>query len=376
MKEKALVVGGGVIGISTAIVLHALGYEVEIASEQFLWEHSTDPTFASIYPAASVIPHSVGGDTKKLYETSYTVFKQLANLHPSIVRKQRHLELTEGAFESKDYYDWVDAERLSEFAPLWGLKTPIRDGATHVDGVGFEIFFVEMPAYKEWLKGTIKRLQIKLTRKKVDRYVLSEVPGRYNAICNCLGMHGPTLVEDDEGIEGLAGILVRIPVDELLKNPVTHSPISYNYLFDGVEAYSYPRSHDVLFGGTRIPIDINHDPVTMLKAYFDLRRINYSYINNIPVPKYIIEVNQQLYSQLYDVDLQFDRSRAILGLRPVRKRGVRLDIAKEVVVNNYGYGGAGVTLSWGGALEAARLVETEVDFQGVLRKLNDVFQSA
>ncbi|MBX2821059.1 MAG: FAD-binding oxidoreductase [Rhodothermaceae bacterium] len=366
--------GGGVIGVSTAIVLHALGYEVEIASEQFLWEHSVDPTFASVYPAASVIPHSVGGDTKKLYEGSAIVFDLFAKALPHIVRKQKHVELTEGTFEKKDYYEWIGAERMPAGDSLWGLKAPRRKGAARVEGVGFDIYFIEMPDYKEWLKESIQRLQIKRTRQKIDRHVLSNATEKYEVVCNCLGMHGPTLVEDveDGAMEGLAGVLVSIPVEGLLMNPSVHSPISYNYLFEGVEAYSYPRSRDVVLGGTRIPIDQKQDPTAQLKAYFDQQRIEYRYINTIPVPDYIIEVNQELYSQLYGVDLNIDNARAILGLRPVRKQGVRLDVSEAGIVNNYGYGGAGVTLSWGGALEAARLVGTEPDLQEVRDKLSQI----
>lgn len=49
----------------------------------------------------------------------------------------------------------------------------------------------------------------------------------------------------------------------------------------------------------------------------------------------------------------------VAGLRPHRPSGIRLEaerIGEKLVVHNYGHGGAGVTLSWGSAEEAAALL--------------------
>jgi D-amino-acid oxidase len=51
-----------------------------------------------------------------------------------------------------------------------------------------------------------------------------------------------------------------------------------------------------------------------------------------------------------------------VGLRPYRPR-VRLETERlpdgALCVHNYGHGGAGVTVSWGCALEAVRLLDGE-----------------
>jgi D-amino-acid oxidase len=49
----------------------------------------------------------------------------------------------------------------------------------------------------------------------------------------------------------------------------------------------------------------------------------------------------------------------VVGLRPYRKEGVRLEIDKEVhsLIHNYGHGGEGFLLSWGCAVEIAELVK-------------------
>jgi D-amino-acid oxidase len=52
--------------------------------------------------------------------------------------------------------------------------------------------------------------------------------------------------------------------------------------------------------------------------------------------------------------------RTVVGLRPLRPLGIRLDleqIAEKYIVHNYGHGGSGFTLSWGSAEEAANLAD-------------------
>lgn len=52
----------------------------------------------------------------------------------------------------------------------------------------------------------------------------------------------------------------------------------------------------------------------------------------------------------------------LLGIRPVRKPTFRLEterIGQKAIVHNYGHGGAGITMSWGCAVEVLRLVRLE-----------------
>lgn len=51
-----------------------------------------------------------------------------------------------------------------------------------------------------------------------------------------------------------------------------------------------------------------------------------------------------------------------VGVRPVRQSGIRIEkqiIESKTIIHNYGYGGSGLTVSWGGASNVAALVEKE-----------------
>lgn len=50
-----------------------------------------------------------------------------------------------------------------------------------------------------------------------------------------------------------------------------------------------------------------------------------------------------------------------VGLRPYRASGIRIDLENyegKSIIHNYGHGGAGISLSWGSAMEAIALAET------------------
>ena len=52
-----------------------------------------------------------------------------------------------------------------------------------------------------------------------------------------------------------------------------------------------------------------------------------------------------------------------VGVRPFRKSGVRLEVeplSEKLIIHNYGYGGSGLTLSWGGAEIALDLLDQEI----------------
>ncbi len=100
--------------------------------------------------------------------------------------------------------------------------------------------------------------------------------------------------------------------------------------------YVVPRSKDCILGGTadEDAWDTEPDPATAAEI---LRRCS------------------RLEPRLVDAEILEHK----VGLRPGRPE-VRLDIEETgavPVVHNYGHGGSGVTLSWGCAEEAVKLVQ-------------------
>tara|TARA_R110002095_G_scaffold178067_1_gene155388 strand:+ start:262 stop:522 length:261 start_codon:yes stop_codon:yes gene_type:complete len=59
MKKNVAVIGAGVSGITTAVLLQHLGFRVSIYSNKLPFTSEKTPSFASRFPSASIIPHSV-----------------------------------------------------------------------------------------------------------------------------------------------------------------------------------------------------------------------------------------------------------------------------------------------------------------------------
>jgi D-amino-acid oxidase len=115
------------------------------------------------------------------------------------------------------------------------------------------------------------------------------------------------------------------------------------FIGDGDEthelAYVFPHQGRVVLGGTEIAGDWSLDPRP--------------------------ETAQRILADCTAIDPRLRAARILghrVGLRPARPR-VRLEAEDGhargpgcLVVHNYGHGGGGITLSWGCAREAARLV--------------------
>jgi len=99
MKAKKItVIGGGVIGITTAISLQEHGYKTTLITHLRADEshpHGSLPEFATLFPAACIVPHTVEmADLLEVFDISQREFMHLATIPEAGVRWQPHYELT------------------------------------------------------------------------------------------------------------------------------------------------------------------------------------------------------------------------------------------------------------------------------------------
>ena len=100
-RRPICVIGGGVSGLTTAIVLNLLGYRVRLLTEDIIANRPDagvprEPMFASLYPAASIIPHTVAISGLDWHiRTSMRFYSALQFSAVSGVRRQRHFEIFE-----------------------------------------------------------------------------------------------------------------------------------------------------------------------------------------------------------------------------------------------------------------------------------------
>ncbi len=406
-RQSTLIIGGGISGVTTGIVLQMLGFSTRIACAHWLGDAQNgqsparcDPRFASLYPAASVIPHTVHiEDTDWHLRSSLRIFSCLQQYRNDLVRLQKHFEIFESPRSVEPY-----ARLMPHFAEVTpgqgGLKNfPRRQPQRPVYGWSFEALFVEMPAYRQFLANLYLELGGTVDRRIIHRDSLRSSSAEI--IMNCAGAWGPVLFDDAIASCFVKGILVRVDTGGLMpRHSESGELFSYNYHPDAsvyatpdgasADVYFYPRSDVCLLGGTRLCSDpltsqsigsLASETATNVESQWHGEQYSGATISiplegsldqTVAVPAPIIELNTALVQGLTNFDLSQRPMTAMIGYRHRRER-VRLESQPwhdHRVIHNYGHGGAGVTLSWSSAVRAAQWAASDLDVEEILQRVS------
>lgn len=304
----AVVVGAGISGLSTALLLREAGWRVRIVAE-----HA--PVESTSYLAAAVwFPTRVGPRDRVLGwgRRSYEVFAEQAALGvPGVIMRESLALYREPPATPwwADAVGGVRAARPGELPP----------GYRH--GLRYAVPLVEMPEYLPWLRARFEAAGGSLTEGRVD--ALAPVA---DVVVNCSGLGARRLVPDPSVIP-VRGQIVRVA------NPgLTISVRDEGH--PGGRAYVHPRTTDCILGGTldENVWDATPDPATA---------------------RAILDRCADLVPRLRGARVLED----IAGLRPARPEvRVERDPDRPWLVHNYGHGGAGITLCWGCAEDVVALV--------------------
>lgn len=358
------ILGGGVNGVTTGLLLQLLGYGTAIYTRRRADAARGEdvPTFASLYPAASIIPHAVTvDDPAHHFDLSQSFFEVLRQSGTCGVRLQRHFELFESPTSPPDY---LSSAHDVDLLPETGTDAPgipRRPAADAVYGWRYRCYFAETPTYLARLFALYETTGGRVKERTLTRDGLADLPE--DAFVNALGVGGPRLFEDDRPHSVLRGTLVHVSPP----GPVLHEGemVSYNYrpspeaypTPDGTPGglYVYPRSDAWLLGGSKRPGTLDGDDQwSGPPLACDTMRVSG---REIPAP--IVRENASILQELLDVDVTRHPMQSTVGYRFARDldgEGVRLDTDSaddRLVVHNYGHGGAGVTLSWSCAVRVA-----------------------
>ena len=312
-----LVIGAGVSGLTTAVHLAETGRHVK------LWSAEPPESTTSMAAGAMWGPYLVEPLDKVRVWSSRTleVLRRLATVPDSGVRLVDGVEASRTPVAPPEWADQLEGFRMCQ-------PNELPDG--FVTGWRFIAPLVDMPAYLAYLRHRLAAAGGTIEIHRIDH--LDELAGVARVVVNCTGIGARDLVPDPE-LTAIRGQLVIIGNPGITEFFAEDTGLSPDLL------HIYPHGDTVVLGGVAVTGDCNLRPDPAVAAAILSR---------------CVEVDPRLR----DAPVLDHR----VGLRPTRPQ-VRVEaqhINDTILIHNYGHGGAGVTLSWGCAVEVAQLSRTAV----------------
>ncbi|TQO34122.1 D-amino-acid:oxygen oxidoreductase (deaminating) [Streptomyces cavourensis] len=302
-----IVVGGGVIGLTTAVTLAERGLRVRV------W--SRDPAGATTSAVAGALwwPYRIEPAERVGIWSLETlaVYEELA-----AAPEETGVRLVPGLH---------GGERFSALGP-WAAE--LRDAVEVAEGLRVVLPLLDMPVHLAWLERRLVAAGGAVERRAVTGF--AEAAERSPVVVNCTGLGARELVPDP-GMRAVRGQLV------LVENPGIEEWFTEADPASEATTYFFPQPGRLVLGGTARADDERPEP-------------------DAAVAREIVARCARVRPEIADARVLGHR----VGLRPVREGGVRIEVGAlpggGLLVHNYGHGGAGVTVAWGCARAAAALV--------------------
>ncbi|OBZ85612.1 D-amino-acid oxidase [Choanephora cucurbitarum] len=336
-QGKVNVIGAGVIGLTTALLLRQKGYSVTIIANHFPGDSDIEYTS----PCAGARWRTVAPNSDLRLQhydaVSFKTFWELAKSHAA--------ETGIMIVSAYDYYEHVtDDTKNPWFKGLVPTFQFIDKSELPKDiaiGYHYATVLVNPLVYLPWLLKQYLLLGGKHRRQKIN-CISEAMDDDIDIVVNCTGVGA----RDLEGVNDKTVVPVR-GQNVLIKAPHVRKAVYIN-TSKGC-TYIIPRSDGtVVLGTTRD--EGNCDPNVNSEVTQEILQRAYKYCPDLSLQRKGVQ------------DLKVIKN--IVGLRPSRAGGPVLKNQyynspsgkQTLITHNYGHGGAGYQSSWGTAQEAVRLV--------------------
>lgn len=220
---QAAVLGGGVVGLSTARVLQERGWGVTIYAQHFATETTSNWAGAQFAPSGVTTNNSA--ELADMTRRSAVRYGRLAKLNVGVSAKLNYTTPRGGGALNNVPRDLLPSRTL-ERLPFAGVNQAGRVHATYL---------IEPPLYLPWLVGEVRRAGGQtITRSFADASDALRVP--QPAVVNCLGLGAGTVFNDAQMLP-IRGQLIHLEPQNL-PYMVSHG------------GYLFARSDCVVLGGS------------------------------------------------------------------------------------------------------------------------------
>jgi D-amino-acid oxidase len=300
---RIIVVGGGVVGMTSAVRCAEAGHEVEV------WAAAFSPGTTSDVAGAIWWPYHVASDRAEQWgERTYLHLSEASREAKSGVRVVEGVEI-----HRTERMKWPAWARFARgFRDLQATELPPQCAG----GFTYSVPVIDTTAYLAYLAS---RLEASGGTRRVRRVrSLEEALAEADAVIHCAGL-GARELAGDPSVHAVRGEILRVEpagADRFVLDD--QDPAGITYLL--------PRGREWVLGGTSEEGEESLAP-------------------NAEIARAILARCAHWCPALKDAKVISH----LVGLRPARPT-VRLELektARGAIVHNYGHGGAGVTLAWG-----------------------------
>ena len=301
---RVTVLGAGVSGLTTAVVLEREGHDVEVVA--------SEKGVATTSGAAGAVwfPFHVGPPERAVVwaRTTRERLTEIAARWP------------EAGVDMVEAYTTADTDKSPWWAEAAESLTLVNEPRLYGEGCAWKMNVprCDPHLYLPWLESKLRR---GIAVREVGK--LDDLSG--DCVVNCAGVRARTLVPDDALVPNLGQTVVvsGASLDRQLMFSDDRDP--------GGLFYDSPRRGEFVLGGCALDVESTAPPP--------------------PDPELARAILDRCRQRGFDPgSVLYHRT----GLRPGR-REVRLE-REGRVIHNYGHGGAGYALSWGCAEEVAARV--------------------
>ncbi|QPG74293.1 hypothetical protein FOA43_001618 [Brettanomyces nanus] len=352
-SAKIVVVGAGVVGLTTALELlnqPGANHRVTVVASQIPTDFQFSSNYTSPFAGANWMSFAAHDDIRQqnIDAVGYRRFKQLARTRPESGVKERvnYVYITNEKFAAGG--NIIDLPWFSELKDLNLKLVPDYDHSKFSYAYKFDGFVISTTYYLGFLWSECAKtgrfdLQRKTINKLQDAFNLHADGVRADLVVNCSGLRARELVPDS-AVYGVRGVTLLADNNINLKDVMVVETNEKG--FSDEELYIMPRKEGgLVIGGC---FQVNNE---MEKTASDeqVQRILGR------ARKYLPNLNWK----------KFDIFRKQVGFRPFRKGGLRIEADPSLhgVIHCYGHGGAGYQASWGSAVEVVKLANNYLTSQ-------------
>jgi D-amino-acid oxidase len=327
VRRRVVVVGGGVIGLTCAVVL-ARQYDVTLVADTF-GVNSPSVVATAIWHIYLVDPNDQR--TLRWSQLTLETLVRLSHEQPLAgVRLVAGTELFRRGEPTRPPWHHIP--------PSFNMMSPTEILAYPGVAWGYRITapVADMAKYLNWLQNECIHAKVTLIERRLGS--IDEAFDYAPVVINCTGFGARALL-GDAAIRPVRG-------QYLVVSATDGAPTEYlgdDHHPEGT-AYVIPREDGICIGGTE---EFDQDNIEFTESLESLAQRAGQFL------PWILDVGK-------DTILK-----RVVGLRPYREGGVRLELeynkAGQPIIHNYGHGGSGFSLAWGCA-------ETVVE---LIRQVND-----